>query len=199
MKRNLVFICLVLAFVTSGCTYTGAIRSNITPTTVTGKTFKGDVSILVSNDIKTAEVTTSVGAHTIKVSAGSALNAALMEAARAVFPKATPQSGSPAAGSYEVFIRANLQHIAANSALEQGFWTARSNITAQVSIVIEMLRSDGSVAYRQVVTGTGLESRPVATPDKVKEGVEIALERAIQQVADGITTAFVTGLSEAVK
>jgi hypothetical protein len=65
--------------------------------------------------------------------------------------------------------------------------------------VIEIMRKDGSIAHRQVVTGTGLENRPVATGDKVREGVEVALERAIQQVADGVASVCISGIGEALR
>jgi len=183
----------------SACTYTGAVRSNIAPLAATSRTYKGNVSMVIEKEVTAAEVTTSLGAHTVKVSAGSALNSAVVEAARIVFPNVAPQSTSPAPGSYDVLIHVRLQNISASSTIEPGFWTARANITAQASIVVEMLRADGSIAHRQVVTGTGLENRPVGTPDKVREGVEVALERAVQQVADGTTGVFMTGLSDAIR
>jgi hypothetical protein len=189
--------CLMAAFLVvsmSACTYTGAVRSGIAPTTVTDRTYKGNVSLLIDPAINTAEVTTSVGAHTVQVSAGSALNSAIVEAARIVFPNVAPQATTPGAATSDVIIKTRLQHIAASSNIETGFWSSRANITAQVSVVVEMLHRDGSIAYRQVVTGTGLESRQVSGPDKVREGVEVALERAIQQVADGTTGVLITGL-----
>ncbi len=195
--RYLVAACLVAAL--SACTYTGSVRSNIAPMAATGRTFKGNVAMMIDQDVTSAEVTTSVGAHTVKVSAGSALNSAIVEAARVVFPSVATQATPPSPGTYEVLLRARLQHIAANATIEPGFWTARANITAQASIVIEMLRNDGSMAHRQIVTGTGLDNRPVGSPEKVKEGVETALERAIQQIADGTAGVFMTGLTDATR
>lgn len=196
LKSSLAALC---AFALSACTYTGTVRSNIAPMAASSRTYKGDVSLMIDRDITSAEVTTGVGAHTVKVAVGSALNSAIVEAARIVFPSVAPQGTSPTPGTYDVLLRARLQHMAASSTIEAGFWTARASITAQASVVIEMLRGDGSIAHRQVVTGTGLENRPVGTPDNVRQGVEVALERAVQQVADGAASVFMTGLSDSTR
>lgn len=186
----------VLLGLLAGCTYSSAVRSSIAPATVTGKRFDGNVAMIIGPEISSAQVTSSVGYDTVKVDAGDALRGALVEAARVVFPRVAPLAATPSPETYDVLVRVSLSHIAANPSIEQGFWTARSSITAQVSVVIEVLRRDGSIAYRQVVTGTGLENRPVANSNAVRQGVELALERAIQQIADGAATAFISALSE---
>lgn len=188
-------ICFLLLFTgMTACTYTGAVRTGIAPMTTTDRSYGGDVDLLIDPAINSAEVTSGVGVHTVKISAGSALNSAIVEAARVVFPRVSPQSSPQALKKSNYIIQARLNNISASTPIEQGFWSSRTNITTQVSVVIEMDKKDGSVIYRQVVTGTGLESRSVGSADKVRDGVQIALERAIQQVADGTASVLITGL-----
>jgi hypothetical protein len=196
MKKMLLLV-ILMSFVTlSACTYTGAVRTGIAPISTVAKTYRGNASLLIDPAINTAEITTGVGAHTVKVSAGNALNSAIVEAVRSVMPNATTEASPQSISMSGIVIKARLQHISANAPIDQGFWSSRTNITAQVSVVIEMLRPDGSLLYRQVVTGTGLESRSVGSVDKVREGVEFALERAIQQVSDGTASVLVTGINQ---
>lgn len=197
MKNAVVWIvfAVIFAIAQSGCTYTGAVRTGIAPMTISDRTYNGDVALRIDPAINSAEVVTNVGVHTVKVSAGNALNSAIVEAARVVFPRVAPQSSIPALNTYDFLVQVRLQNIGGNSTIDEGFWSSRANITTQISVVVELLNKDGSIAYRQVVTGTGIESRSVGTVNKVREGVEVALERSVQQVADGVSTALITGLS----
>lgn len=196
MKKLLLAVSVMSFLALSACTYSGAVRTGIAPIASVSKTYGGNASLVIDPAINTAEVTTGVGAHTVKVSAGSALNSAIVEAVRLVMPKVVTASSPQNISMSDIIIRARLQHIAASAPIEEGFWSSRTNITAQVSVVIEMSKRDGSLLYRQVVTGTGLESRSVGTVNKVRDGVVIALERAIQQVADGTEGVLLTGLNQ---
>jgi hypothetical protein len=180
----------------SGCTYTGAVRSNITPISTVGKVYNNDVVLIIDPSINTAEVNASVGVHKVKVAAGSALNSAILEAARLVFPKVSPQVAASNMRGGDLVIQTRLMNISGNASINQGFWSNSASVTTQVSIVIEMLHKDGSLIYRQVVTGTGLENQSDALAQNVAKSMEIALERSVQQVSDQATTVFVTGLAQ---
>ena len=197
MKKQFGPTCLILIlFGLVGCTFTGAVRSNIAPISSVSKTYNGDVSLVIDPAINTAEVTTDVGVHTVTVAAGGALNSAIVEAARLVFPKVSPDKTAMGLRNNDIVIQVHLHNISGNASLNHGFWSSTANITTQVSIVIEMQRKDGSLVYRQVVTGTGLQTQPDASPQNVRTGMVIALERAIQQLSDQTTTVFVTGLNQ---
>lgn len=197
MKKIMsIVISMIIAIGVSGCTYTGAVRSNIAPISTLSKTYNGNVALVIDPAINTAEVKTSVGAHTVIVSVGQALNSAITESARLVFPKVSPQGSALSVRRDDIVVQVRLNQVSGNSAINPGFWSNSANVTAQVSIVIEMVRKDGSLIYRQVVTGTGLDSTSYASGGNVQKSMESALEKAVQQVSDQTVTVFITGLNE---
>lgn len=202
MKIVLVTICLSSVLLCS-CTYSGAIRTNIAPTTMTGKKLSSNVGVyfnprLASHIETTTPVSACGSAHTYSFDMGPALTASLKKSVEAAYSQVSVlQRVALQPDQFERIVRFDLQSPNVRIEFLPRFWAAAAKADASIQVSMEIIEGSSLKAIQRfAISGTGFVVKDANTWEDAHKIFSIAIEDAIQQVSENAAILLISGVGE---
>jgi len=195
----LVVCCILMS---SGCTYSGAIRTDIAPTAIVGKKSPARVGVYFEPRLeqyveRTTPSTVYGSAYTYLFEMGPALKEALTRGVRVAYSDVSVLTTRPQPGKFDRVICFDLQSSNVRIEFVPGFWTETAKADAILHIVMEA--KDGlslSDIQRLTVSGNGFSTKPSYVGAEAHKHFSIAIEDAIRQVTENTANLLISGVAE---
>lgn len=186
----------------AGCTYSGAIRTDISPTAMVGRKYPAKVSIYFAPRLEQYEEVTKPStfygsAHTFKFNMGPAIKEALIKSVEAAYSNVSVISESPRPGQFDRDISFDLQSSNINVEFVPGFWNAAAKANAIIHVTMEIM--DGSslkAIQRLTVNGNGFTTQDTSGGADAQKQFSRAIEDAIRQLAENTANLLISGVAE---
>jgi xanthine/uracil/vitamin C permease (AzgA family) len=204
VTKNYLYIFIAsVAFTTLliGCTYTGAIRTDIAPTALVGRKYQAKVAVYfaprLANYIETAKPATMGSVHTYQFQMGLALTSALTRSVEAAYANVLVVPSPTPPRDFERVFRFDVQSSNVRIELVPGFWSdlAKSDCVLHVSMEI----ADGTsfkAIQRLSVNGNGFSNKETSGGDDAQRQFSLAIEDAIRQLTEKTANILISGVGE---
>lgn len=200
--RNLqTLLVFVLIAVLCGCTYTGAIRNDITPTAMTAQRYDGPVAVQfdprLENYVETTKPSTMYGsAHTFQFEMGQAIKNALISSVESAYANVEVTSSRIQSKKYERIIRFDLQNANVRVEFVPGFWNPSAKADCVLRVSMEVV--DGQTMetlQRLTINGTGFSTKDTSGGEDAQRQFSRAIEDAIRDLSENAANMLIAGIT----
>jgi hypothetical protein len=200
---NLLIILLIsssLIFI--GCTYSGAIRTDISPTAMVGRKYPAKVGIYFAPRLEQYEESTNPStyygsAHTFTFKMGPAIKEALTKSVGTAYSNVSVLSEPPKPGQFDRDLSFDLQSSNVQIEFVPKFWTSAAKANAIIHVTMEIM--DGSslkAIQRLTVNGNGFTTQDTSGGGDAQKQFSRAIEDAIRQLAENTANLLISGVAE---
>jgi hypothetical protein len=202
MLNLLILLMISSATIFMGCTYSGAIRTDISPTAMVGKKYPAKVGIYFAPRLEQYEEVTKPStfygsAHTFTFKMGPAIKEALTKSVEVAYSNVSIISESPRPGQFDRDISFDLQSSNVNVEFVPGFWKNAAKANAILHVTMEIM--DGSslkAIQRLTVNGNGFTTQDTSGGGDAQKQFSRAIEDAIRQLAENTANLLISGVAE---
>ncbi|MDP2047169.1 MAG: hypothetical protein Q8L00_13270 [Deltaproteobacteria bacterium] len=185
-----------------GCTYSGAIRTDISPTAMVGRKFPAKVGIYFAPRLEQYEESTNPAtyygsAHTFTFKMGPAIKEALTKSVGTAYSNVSVLSEPPKPGQFDRDISFDLQSSNVQIEFVPKFWTSAAKANAIIHVTMEIM--DGSslkAIQRLTVSGNGFTTQDTSGGGDAQKQFSRAIEDAIRQLAENTANLLISGVAE---
>lgn len=202
MNKFIIFLVSLLTTISIGCTYSGAIRADISPTAMMGRKYPAKVGVFFAPRLEQYEEVTNPStfygsAHTFKFNIGPALKEALTKSVEVAYSNVTILSQQPAPGQFDRDISFDLQSSNIQIQFVPKFWSSAAKANAILHVSMEII--DGSslkAIQRLTVSGNGFTTEDTNGGADAQKQFSRAIEDAIRELSENTANLLVSGVAE---
>jgi hypothetical protein len=199
MNKILILLILLCATIFIGCymTYTGEIRSDISPTSMVAKKYPTKVGVYFTPRLLQYEEVYAPS-HTFKFKMGMAMKEALTKSIQAAYSKVSVISEPARPEQFERIISFDLQSSNVRyEVVNPNFWGGTGKANAVIHVVMEIINGSSLETIRRIaVNGNGFSTEEPRKGDIVHGRITGAIEDAIRQLADNTANLLISGVAE---
>lgn len=202
MNKFLIFLVSLLTTISIGCTYSGAIRTDISPTAMMGRKYPAKVGVFFAPRLEQYEEVTNPStlygsAHTFKFNIGPALKEALTKSVEVAYSNVTILSQQPIPGQFDRDISFDLQSSNVQIQFVPKFWSSAAKANAILHVSMEII--DGSslkAIQRLTVSGNGFTTEDTSGGADAQKQFSRSIEDAIRELSENTANLLVSGVAE---
>jgi hypothetical protein len=202
VNKALILLITMVSAIFTGCTYTGAIRTDIAPTSMVARKYPAKVGVyfaprLVQYEEITKPATFYGSAHTFTFNMGPAMKEALTKSVESAYSNVSILSDPPMPGKFDRVISFDLQSSNIRVEFVPGFWSNSAKANAILHVTMEI--ADGSslkAIQRLTVNGNGFTTQKTSGGADAQTQFSRAIEDAIRQLSDNTANLLISGAAE---
>jgi hypothetical protein len=201
-SKNAVFLLISSIIFFMGCTYSGAIRTDIAPSAMVGRKSLSSVGVyfyprLAEYEEVTKPATFYGSAHTFKFEMGPAMKESLIKSVEAAYSKVSILRETPKPGEFDRDISFDLQSSNVQVEFVPGFWNASAKANAIIHVSMEII--DGKslkTIQRLAISGNGFSTKDTSGGGDAQKQFSRAIEDAIRQLSENTANLLISGVAE---